>query len=90
MLYNMNGLQKCATEACQIAVERRSEFTDAAVNWADFKCTDVRHWSNIDGISGYSVYIEEADPSPSRDLEEFIREHLKSNNFPDVEVIFDW
>jgi hypothetical protein len=63
-------MRKLVDEAILVAREE-SELTGdrMGVNWADLRCTSIRHCVDEDGNENFHISIEEASP----DAEEFIR-----------------
>lgn len=71
------------------ALARAAGQVDGAINWADLACREVRKWTDDTGDSGYTVYIEEADPEAAA-LQQFVQEWVAAVGFIDVEVVTAW
>ena len=88
MKYNLKELKQAAEEACLSAYQNK-ELIDGCINWADLHCLTAKKYEDDDGVTGYEVIIEEADPSQS-DLHIFIDGFLRKRGYEGIETIFEW
>lgn len=89
MKYNLKELQRATSRICELAIESRSTFENAAVNWADFQCTSAAYCVDDCGDSGYRVVIEEASPD-NAELINFIAGELSMKGYQGVEINLEW
>jgi hypothetical protein len=87
--YDLLRLREEADAACDAAYLAREEFSYQCVNWGDFGCVSAEHWVDDEGVEGYRVLLEEADPN-NREVAEFVRARLDAAGFHDVEITFEW
>lgn len=81
-------LKSTAEKACQYAIKFKRTIDDA-VNWADLHCHEAKWTINEDGLSWYSVVIEEASPTADR-LRASISTFLEAHDFNGVIVETEW
>lgn len=89
MKYNLKELKQMTTRICKLASNARHTFRNAAVNWADLRCTCAEYLTDDDGDTGHRVYIEEASPD-NAEVIKFITTELILHGYKDVEVLLQW
>jgi hypothetical protein len=89
MKYNLKDLKQATTDICEMAVEARLTFKNAAVNWSDLRCISAEYFVNDCGDSGYRVLIEEAAPD-NAEIVDFIDDELSMKGYFGVEIGLEW
>lgn len=84
----LRELRAVAESAIDEAKARMNDI-EGAINWADLHCVEVRSWTNENGGSGLTVYIEEADPA-NRSLSDFVSRLIAENGWVGVDVELSW
>ena len=79
-----NATERAICEAQEI----RNEFDDA-VNWADLRCTRIFYWTDDSGDCGFTLEIEEVDPS-SWTFGRWVAEAVEKETGITVEVNCEW
>ena len=88
MTAKLRELMADVNRSLTMAYERRKEFSDAAVNWADLSCTRSLEGIDSFGDHAYVVIIEEASPS-NPELQDFIYGELLEK-WGSVEIHLEW
>jgi hypothetical protein len=87
---NLKDLKQATTDICEMAVEARLTFKNAAVNWSDLRCTSAEYCVEDDcGDNGYWVLIEGAAPD-NAELVDFIDDELSMKGYWGVEISLEW